>query len=556
MLEKAASYEEAVRAFRWRVPEFFNIGVDVSDKHADTDKLALIYRDEAGQERRFTFRDIARLSNRLANALQAQGLRRGDRLGILAPQSPETAIAHLAAYKAGLIAVPLFALFGEEALEYRLSNCGARGLVTDAVGLAKIAAIRDRLPELRTILLTDGGVGGEANLCFAQGDQPLAFWPAVEAASDQFVPERTRADDPALIIYTSGTTGQPKGALHAHRVLLGHLPGVEFPHEFFPQPGDLMWTPADWAWIGGLLDVLLPAWHHGVPVLAYRARKFDPEEAFFVLAKYGVRNSFLPPTALKLMRGVTDPRARHAYRLRSIGSGGETLGGELLDWGRATFGLTINEFYGQTECNLVVGNCAGIMPARPGLMGRAIPGHTVAIVDDAGRELPDGTPGNVAVKRPDPVMFLEYWRNPQATRAKFAGDWLLTGDTARREAEGYFRFQGRADDVITSAGYRIGPAEIEDCLLKHPAVAMAAVIGVPDPVRTEAVKAFIVPKPGIAPDARLVSDVQGWVRTRLAAHEYPRHVEFVDSLPMTTTGKIQRKVLREREAAKAAREAE
>lgn len=553
MLEKAASYEEAVRAFRWRVPEFYNIGVDVSDKHAGTGKLALIYRDEAGHEKRFTFRDIALLSNRLANVLLAQGLKPGDRLGILLPQSPETAIAHVAAYKAGLIAVPLFALFGEEALEYRLGNCGARALVTDAVGLTKIAGIRDRLAELCTVLITDAGGNGEANLCFAQGaDQPLPFWPAVDAASDRFQAVRTRADDPALIIYTSGTTGQPKGALHAHRVLLGHLPGVEFPHEFLPQPGDLMWTPADWAWIGGLLDVLLPAWHHGLPVLAYRARKFDPEEAFYLLARYGVRNCFLPPTALKLMRQVENPKTRHAYALRSIGSGGETLGGELLDWGRRTFGLTINEFYGQTECNLVVGNCAGIMEARPGLMGRAIPGHRVAIVDDAGRELPDGEAGNVAVRRPDPVMFLEYWRNPEATRAKFAGDWLLTGDTGRREPDGYFRFQGRADDVITSAGYRIGPAEIEDCLLKHPAVAFCAVIGVPDTVRTEAIKAFIVPKPGFAPSDRLVGEIQAWVRTRLAAHEYPRHVEFLDALPMTTTGKIQRKLLREREAGRAA----
>lgn len=552
MLEPAKSYDEAVAQFRWRVPARFNIGVDVTDKHAGSDKLALIYRDEAGAERRYSFRDMALLSNRLANALLAQGLGRGDRIAILLVQSPETAIAHVAAYKAGLVAVPLFALFGVEALEYRLQNSGARALVTDAVGLAKIAAIRDRLPELRTVLVTDMAREGEANLCFARGDQPLPFWPLVEAASDRFAAVDTSADDPALIIYTSGTTGQPKGALHAHRVLLGHLPGVEFPHEFFPQAGDLMWTPADWAWIGGLLDVLLPAWHHGIPVLAYRARKFDPEEAFFLLAKYGVRNSFLPPTALKLMRQVAAPQQRHAYRLRSIGSGGETLGGELLDWGRATFGLTINEFYGQTECNLVVGNCAGIMEARPGLMGRAIPGHRVAIVDDDGRALPDGEPGNVAVLRPDPVMFLEYWQNPEATRAKFAGDWLITGDTARREVDGYFRFQGRADDVITTAGYRVGPAEIEDCLLKHPAVAMAAVIGVPDPVRTEAVKAFIVPKAGVAPDARLVRDVQDWVRTRLAAHEYPRLVEFVDALPMTTTGKIQRKVLREREAAKLA----
>ncbi|MCK6449417.1 MAG: acyl-CoA synthetase [Alphaproteobacteria bacterium] len=552
MLVPAKSYDEAVARFRWRVPARFNIGADVTDKHAGSDRLALIYRDEAGAERRYSFRDMALLSNRLANALLAQGLGRGDRIAILLVQSPETAIAHVAAYKAGLIAVPLFALFGVEALEYRLANSGARALVTDAVGLSKIAAIRDRLPELRTVLVTDMASEGEANLCFARGDQPLPFWPLVEAASDRFTAADTSADDPALIIYTSGTTGQPKGALHAHRVLLGHLPGVEFPHEFFPQAGDLMWTPADWAWIGGLLDVLLPAWHHGVPVLAYRARKFDPEEAFFLLAKYGVRNSFLPPTALKLMRQVETPQQRHAYKLRSIGSGGETLGGELLDWGRATFGLTINEFYGQTECNLVVGNCAGIMAAKPGLMGRAIPGHRVAIVDDEGNELPDGEPGNVAVRRPDPVMFLEYWRNPAATREKFVGDWLVTGDTARREQDGYFRFQGRADDVITTAGYRVGPAEIEDCLLKHPAVAMAAVIGVPDPVRTEAVKAFIVPKAGVAPDARLVRDVQDWVRTRLAAHEYPRLVEFVDALPMTTTGKIQRKVLREREAAKMA----
>ena len=548
MLEPARSYEEAVAKFRWRVPQRFNIGRDVSDRQ-DGGRLALIYRDEAGNEARYTFADIAKLSNRLANVLLAQGMKRGDRLAILLQQSPETAIAHIAAYKAGLIAVPLFALFGVEALEYRLSNCGARGLVTDASGLVKIAPIREGLTELRTILLTDGGSGGDANLCFAAGDQPIAFWPSVEAASDRFTAADTAADDPALIIYTSGTTGQPKGALHAHRVLLGHLPGVEFPHEFFPQEGDLMWTPADWAWIGGLLDVLLPAWHLGVPVLAYRARKFDPDEAFFLLAKYGVRNSFLPPTALKMMRQVQNP-ARHGFKLRSIGSGGETLGSELLDWGRATFGLTINEFYGQTECNLVVGNCAGVMKAKPGSMGRAIPGHTVAVVDDDGNELPAGEPGNVAVRRPDPVMFLEYWRNPEATRAKFAGDWLMTGDTARRDAEGYFRYHGRSDDVITSAGYRIGPAEIEDCLLKHPAVAMAAVIGVPDPVRTEAVKAFIVAKPGVVPDAKLVGEVQDWVRTRLAAHEYPRLVEFVGELPMTTTGKIQRKVLREREAAR------
>ena len=358
------------------------------------------------------------------------------------------------------------------------------------------------------------------------------------------MPIDSAADDPALIIYTSGTTGQPKGALHAHRTLLGHLPGVEFPQEFFPQPGDLFWTPADWAWIGGLIDVLLPSWHHGVPVLSHRMRKFDPGHAFHLIAKHGVRNAFLPPTALKMMRQVENPKTRWDYAMRSIGAGGETLGAELLDWGRDTFGLTINEFYGQTECNLVIGNCASILPVRPGAMGRAIPGHDVQIVDGEGNILPTGSVGTVGIRRGDPVMFLEYWKNPEAAAAKFAGDFLLTGDQARQDEEGYFWFVGRDDDVITSSGYRIGPAEIEDCLLKHPAVAMAAVIGVPDPLRTEAVKAFLVAKPGIVPDPQLVADIQDFVKTRLAAHEYPRHVAFVDSLPMTATGKIMRRELR------------
>jgi acetyl-CoA synthetase len=541
MLPTAPTYDAMRAAFRWRVPARYNIGVDACDRHAAAtpDATALIFEREDGRVQRFSFRNIKRLSNRLANALAFQGVARGDRVGILLPQSPETAIAHIAAYKSGLIAIPLFVLFGEEALEYRLSNSGARALVTDTANLPKILAIRDKLPELRVLIVVDGK-GQNGTLDFAT---------IADKASDALTPVDTAADDPALIIYTSGTTGPPKGALHAHRVLLGHLPGVEFPQDLFPKPGDLFWTPADWAWIGGLLDVLLPSWHHGIPVLARRFAKFDTDAAFALMARHQVRNAFLPPTALKLMRQTGAP-ANHGVKIRSIGSGGETLGAELLDWGRATFGVTINEFYGQTECNLVVGNCAKLMDVRPGAMGRAIPGHRVGVVDDDGNELPDGTTGQIAVHSPDPVMFLEYWRNPAATKAKFAGDWLLTGDTGRRDSDGYFWYEGRADDVITSAGYRIGPAEIEDCLLRHPAVAMAAVIGVPDPVRTEAIKAFIVLKPGATGDAPLARAIQDHVRTRLAAHEYPREVEFIDALPMTATGKIIRKDLRAREAAK------
>src|SRR6185437_1427354 len=325
--------------------------------------------------------------------------------------------------------------------------------------------------------------------------------------------------------------------------------GVELPHEFFPQAGDLFWTPADWAWIGGLIDVLLPAWHHGIPVLAHRARKFDPEAAFELVGRHGVRNVFLPPTALKLMRQARPAADGKAATLRTVASGGETLGSELLDWGRATFGLTVNEFYGQTECNLIVGNAAGLFPVRPGSMGRPIPGHEIGIVDAAGLPVAQGETGFVGVRRPDPVMFLGYWRKPEATAEKFAGDWLMTGDLARQDEEGHLWFVGRSDDLITSAGYRIGPGEIEDCLMKHPAVAIAAAIGVPDPVRTEIVKAFLVLKPGHEGTPALAREIQDFVGRRLAAHEYPRRVEFVDELPMTTTGKIIRKALRERERA-------
>ena len=536
MLKPARSYIEAASSFRWNVPASYNIGVDVCDAQRG-DATALISRGADGRIVEYSFGDLKKLSNKLANVLVARGNRPGDRVGILLPQAPETAVSHIAVYKAGMIAVPLFTLFGADALEYRLRAAGVRTLISDARGLDKIAAIRDRLPDLKLVLSIDG-----------PGDGAEDYHGMLSRSFDAYQPRQTRADDPALIIFTSGTTGPPKGALHAHRTLLGHLPGVEFPHEFFPQEGDLFWTPADWAWIGGLIDVLLPALHHGVPVLAWRAQKFDPEEAFRLMARHRVRNTFMPPTALKLMRQLGPTPLAYACKLRSIGSGGETLGEELLDWGREVFGLTINEFYGQTECNLVVGNCAGIMEVRPGSMGRAIPGHTVGIVDDAGNELPDGTEGNIAVRRPDPVMFLGYWGDEEATAAKFAGDWLLTGDKGKRDGDGYFHYVGRDDDVITSAGYRVGPGEIEDCLSKHMSVAMSAVIGVPDPVRTQNIKAFVMLREGYEGTPALAREIRQHVKTNLAAHEYPREIEFVTSLPMTATGKIMRGTLRAREA--------
>ncbi len=537
MLPKENTYGKVCSHFQWEIPEFYNIGIDICDKWAGaTPRTAIIFEAEGGEVREFTFSELKNISDRLANVLRERGIERGDRVGILLPQCPETAISHIAVYKIAAVAVPLFTLFGPDALEYRLENSGAKAIITDSDNLEKIMDIRAGVPSLeKVIVVGEDGAKGVMN-----------FWSSINQASSQLEPVNSLADDPAMIIYTSGTTGPPKGALHAHRTLLGHLPGVELPHNFFPKDGDLFWTPADWAWIGGLIDVLFPSLHYGIPVLAYRSRKFSPEEAFYLIAKHNVRNTFMPPTALKMMRHVDNPGERYDFDLRTIGSGGETLGEELLEWGKEIMGVEINEFYGQTEVNLVVSNCAEIMDIRPGSMGRAVPGHNVEVVDDDGNVVAPGETGEVAIKRPDPVMFLEYWQNEVATEEKFVGDWCMTGDMAKKDDSGYFWFVGRKDDIITSAGYRIGPGEIEDCLMKHPVVGMAAVVGKPDEVRTEIVKAFIVLRPGVGPSEELSEEIKNFVKERLAAYEYPREVEFIESLPMTATGKIMRKELKRR----------
>src|SRR4051812_47832888 len=530
MLPEGTSYEEVRARFRWEIPERYNIGTDVCDRWAEREpgRTALVLAETDGSARDVSYDELRALSNRFANLLAGAGIQRGERVGILLPQALETAIAHIGLYKLGAIAIPLFSLFGPDALAFRLGDSGARAVITNAEGAAKLAAIRDRLPDLAFVWSIDGGAARDLRTEMA--GQP-----------DAFAPVPTRAEDPALIIYTSGTTGPPKGALHAHRVLLGHLPGVEMSHDFLGQPGGRIWTPADWAWIGGLLDVLLPALHLGGPVVTRRVEKFTAKAAFDLMREQRVRNAFLPPTALKMMRAVPDAEKRWKLNMRSVASGGETLGTELLDWGQRVFGVTINEFYGQTECNMVVSSCARLMPARPGVMGRAAPGHEVGIVDEAGAPCPAGTLGAIAVRRPDPVMFLGYWNNARATEAKFRGDWLVTGDLGEATEDGWLRFVGRDDDVITSSGYRIGPGEIEDCLIGHPAVRMAGVVGKPDPDRTEIVKAYIVLKDGILPDDALAAEIQAYVKRQLAAHEYPREVAFVDELPMTTTGKVIRR---------------
>jgi acetyl-CoA synthetase len=536
LLPDLRDYNALYRAFRWDIPARYNIGVAVCDGWADRDprRLAILHVRPDGKAEEISYGWLKDTSNRLANVLRARGIARGDRVAILLPQSPQVAAIHIAIYKLAAIALPLATLFGVEAIRYRLQNSGAKALVTNAQCLGKLHEIRAELP-LELMLSTDGPGDGAAGL-----GEMLA------RASSVFTAEDTAADDAAMMIYTSGTTGPPKGALHAHRVLLGHIPGIQMPHDFFPQAGDRFWTPADWAWAGGLLDCLLPSLLFGVPVVARRFDKFDPEEAFALMARCQVRNAFIPPTALRMLRSARSPRGCHDIRLRTIGSGGEALGAETLEWGRAALDVAINEFYGQTECNLVVASCAMIGVSRPGAMGRAVPGHEVAVIRPDGSRAEPGELGQIAVKRPDPVMFLDYWGRPEATAEKFIGDWMTTGDQGCIDEGGYFHFVGRDDDVITSSGYRIGPGEIEDCLIRHPAVSLAAAIGKPDPVRTEIVKAFIVLKDGEAPSDALAADIQSFVKTRLSAHEYPREVAFIDSMPMTTTGKIIRRLLRER----------
>jgi acetyl-CoA synthetase len=536
-------YEELYRGFRWSVPERYNMARACCGQWApDRGRLALYWEDESGAAAAYSFWDLQQAANRLSNALAALGVKRGDRVAIILPQRPETAIAYIAVFQMGAIALPLSHLFGPDALEYRMEHAEASVAIVEPTTIGNLSAIRDRLTHLRQVIGVD--VPG------------MLDWKGLlEKASSRFHPVDTAADDPALIIYTSGTTGPPKGALKAHRTLIGNVPGFVHSHDFFPQPGDVFWSPADWAWTGGLMDALLPSLMSGVPILGYRGR-FDAERAYYLIEKYGIRNSFLFPTALKLMmKAVASPRGKYSLNLRSIMSAGESVGVTVFEWAKAELGVTINEMFGQTEINYVVGNCQAAWPAKPGSIGRPYPGHRVAVIDENGVEKKPGELGEVAIHRsfngqPDPVFFLEYWKNPQATKDKFIGDWGCTGDQAKADDDGYLWYQGRSDDVIKSAGYRIGPAEIESCLVKHPAVLNAAVIGKPDATRGAIVKAFVVLQPGFSGDQDLIEGIQQHVRGRLAPYEYPREIEFIDALPMTTTGKVQRKELRKLEEAK------
>ena len=574
-------YQALHQGFGWQVPEHFNIAEVCCRrwaKNSNASKKIAIYEDGTGVQARFySYAEMAQEANRLSTVLQGLGVGSGDRVAIVMPQRFETALTYMAVLQMGAVAMPLSILFGPEALAFRLQDSGACVAIVDESAVVNLLEVREACPQLRHVL----GLGEAADIAELDGNQLM------QAEPPEFELAHTRAEDPAILIYTSGTTGNPKGALLPHQALIGNLTGFICSQNWFgfdpegrqsnareiatglPEPvrKSVFWSPADWAWTGGLMDALLPTLYFGRPIVAFNGR-FSPEMAFELMQSYGVTHTFLFPTALKaMMKAYPSPRNHFKLELQAIMSAGEAVGDAVFEYCQKQLGVCVNEMFGQTEINYIVGNCAIFWPAKPGSMGKGYPGHRVAVIDEAGQECAVGVPGDVALHRfdvhgkPDPIFFLGYWKNPTATRAKFTSaqgtdDWCRTGDLATRDADGYLWYQGRADDVFKAAGYRIGPGEIENCLVKHPAVANAAVVPKPDAQRGAVVKAYVVLSPDFDAQNKgsatqradfekyLTAQLQAHVKGKLAPYEYPKEIEFVSALPMTTTGKVQRRVLR------------
>lgn len=546
-LSRDATWESVTRDYRHWIPDRFNIGTAVahSQDPGSRGRVAILQVLEDGSARAWTFGDLEALSNRLANALVTHGIGRGDRVAVWLPQSFELAVAHVAAYKLGAVVVPLFINFGRDAVVTRVAKSEAKAMFVTPAAVEELVDGAAQTPSVELLVVPHATATSTSRPAIE------SFWPFLNQGDRRFTAADTRSQDPAFLCFTSGTTGPPKGALHAQRVLLGSLSGISFTHDLAPRPGDLFWTPADWGWMGGLFDVLFPALYWGLPVVAHRMPKFDPEQAYDVLERYGVQNAFIPPTALRLMKLVDNPGSRWSLNLRTIASGGEALGGDTLEWAEQALGVHVNEFYGQTECNLMLGNCADLFERRPGSMGRVVPGRDVQLLDAMGNPVGTGEEGELVAGMGDPIMMLGYWADEEATKVKFADGVMHTGDLATRDEDGYFYFVGRNDDVISSAGYRIGPTDIENAIMRHPAVQSVAVIGKPDDVRGEVVKAVVVLRDSGAVEVeQLTPQIQTIVRAAVGGHAYPRDIEYVDELPMTSTGKIRRAALREIERAR------
>ena len=549
-----ASYETLESEFRWSVPKCFNIAEAVCSRHARSTphSPAVIEDDPVNGHRIVSFAELETQSNRLAAGLQKRGIGSGDRVAITLEQGADVLALHLACFKIGAISVPIASLYGTEGLAYRLNDCGARVLLTDQVGAAKLSAsegvdLTERLPALQHVAIAathaEGSETSDSSLLRTiPGALPLAELGASIDDVSKLPRLDSGANDPAILLYTSGTAGSPKGVLHAHRVLIGHLPGFQMVFDLAPLPGDIFWTPSVWSWVASLVEVVLPALYFGCPVVA-SVERFSIHGTYRILSDHQVTCPFLAPAALRRMR-ADPPRPNTVFALRAVMTGGEVSPPEVLDWTNRVLGATVNDIYGQTEANHIATGSSALFETPDGAIGKVVPGRRACILDENGEEVGAGISGEIAVHREDPIIMLEYWKQSRATEAKFGDGWVRTGDAGLIDADGFLYFQGRLDDMIMASGYRLGPEEVEGALLAHVAVIEAGVVGLPDPNRGEIVAACVRLKPGFEANDSLAVELQDFVKTRLAAHARPRRIEFVKSLPATSSGKTRRAEIR------------
>lgn len=532
----ASSFEEARERHQWTLPETYNLAADCVSRWAadptSRDRNALIDVGVDGEVRRTTWGDLDRLVARFAHALEQRvGLRPGDVCAVMAGQRLETAVAHMAIYRLGAVALPIAKILGADGVAYRLQHSGAVAAVVDEPSRRVVKAIRD-LPQLRSLVVIEDPTPSDAD---------GSFWSLIKAAAEDAPIAETGPRTPAVLIYTSGTTGEPKGCLHGHRVGLAHA-NLSYLVGYFRED-DVYYSTADWAWVAGLFNGLLAPWGHGVTVVAHDGR-FDPERFLQICRDHRVSTSLLPPTVLRLIRRSGAPIE---HRLRAICSGGELVTPELSTWCTEHLVDVINVGYGQSEINDVIGEVA--MWEQPDVtsLGKPLPGHDVALMNDDGSLIDDDDVVGEIVVRHDPgnpAPMLEYYREPEATAAKFRDGWVHTGDLGRRSSDGYLHFEGRQDDIIKASGYRLSPSEIETAVLADPAVAECAALGAPDPERGEVVALFVRLQRGSEPDDALADRLRQAVRDRVGKHATPRVVRFVGDLPRTVTGKIRRVDLR------------
>lgn len=523
------------------IPPNANIYSMTLGKHlgpGSRDRTALIFETDDGQIEIQSFADVEARATSLAAHLRRLGYGRGDLIGLHTGQHPDTAVAHMAICKLGGTAVTLSQLYGPDTLRHAMNDSKTPVLLTSEAAWAPLRAEAETLfPHLKHVLLRDPKED--------EGDLGEAF----AADPKGFVPDYTGADDPALLMYTSGSTGKPKGILHGHRVLASYTPSINlFFNMEMETPDAVYWSPSDWAWVGGLLDMVFPAWMAG-RAIATSLDRFKADWAYGFMARHKVTHTFLAPTAIKRLAQTSDPRADYDLSLKIICTGGEALAAETLDWAERKLKVVCNEFYGMTEVNHLIGNCAALYPRKAGSMGLAYPGHDVRLVDDQGQDVPDGEAGEIVTTGDAPTKFLGYLNNPGKEAEMKLGPYLRTFDLAVRDSEGYFWYKGRSDDLIKSSGFRIGPAEIEECLIAHPAVAEVAVIGKPDADRGAIVKAFVKVRAGQVADESLADALKLHVREKLAAYKAPREISFVEEFVMTSSGKINRRALRDAEKA-------